>query len=283
MHKESRIPGLALVIAGIISGVGGLSALASPFQPMGPDGSFELSFSDEFEGAELSLARWTTCYWWDKDGCTNLGNNELQWYMPSNVTVDDGVLTLTARPERVPGWEGRPFDFTSGMITSGRYYEEDPSQIRFESTYGFFEMRAKVPSGQGLWPAFWMLPSSRESKPEIDIMEILGHRPDVLELHFHYRNSEGESRNFGHEVEVADLSRDWHVYGVDWSPEAIVWYLDGVEVFRYEQVDRIPDEPMYIIVNLAVGGNWPGDPDDTTMFPARMDVDYVRAWKKAIQ
>jgi beta-glucanase (GH16 family) len=250
--------------------------------PLGQDGSFELVFEDEFEGQELALSRWTTCYWWDKNGCTNLGNEELQWYMPDNVSLDNGILTLTARPEKVPGWEGRIFDYTSGMVTTGRYYEEDPSEVRFESIYGYFEMRAKVPSGQGLWPAFWMLPSTRESKPEIDIMEILGHRPNMLELHFHYRNAEGESRNVGHEIDVSDLSKDWHTYGVDWSPEAIVWYLDGKEMWRYEDVDKIPDEPLYMILNLAVGGNWPGSPDATTEFPARMQVDYVRAWKKAL-
>ena len=256
------------------------SANAETAKPHGVDGAYFLVFEDEFNGPELDLKRWTTCYWWDKNGCTNLGNNELQWYMPDNVSVRDGTLILTARPEQVPGWEGRIFDYTSGMVTTGRYYEEDPSETRFESTYGFFEMRAKVPSGQGLWPAFWMLPSTQESKPEIDIMELLGHRPDVLELHFHYRNENGDSRNVGHEVRVSDLSADWHVYGVEWSPEAIVWYLDGKEMWRYEDTSRIPNEPLYMILNLAVGGNWPGDPDETTVFLAEMKVDYVRAWQK---
>jgi beta-glucanase (GH16 family) len=248
--------------------------------PSGPKGQFELVFSDDFNGNTLDLQRWTTCYWWVKDGCTNLGNNELEWYMPQNVSVADGKLLLTARREDVVGWEGRIFPYTSGMVTTGRYYEEDPSAVRFDAVRGIFEMRAKVPSGQGLWPAFWMLPSSRESKPEIDIMELLGHRPEQLELHFHYRNDAGDSRNVGHKVRTSDLSAGWNTDGVEWSAQQIVWYLDGVEVWRYGDRQRIPDEPMYMLLNLAVGGDWPGAPDATTKFPAVMEVDYVRAWKR---
>ncbi len=257
----------------------GCGASADIPRPTGAEGEFALVFSDEFEGSELDLGRWTTCYWWDDDGCTNLGNNELQWYRPENVSVDDGTLVLTARPEEVIGWKGRPFPYTSGMVTSGRYYEEDPSSVRFDANGGVFEVRAKVPSGQGLWPAFWLLPSTRESKPEIDVMELLGHRPGRLELHFHYRDETGEARNVGHKVETEDLSEDWHVYGVDWSEEAIVWYLDGQEVWRYEERQHIPDEPMYMILNLAVGGDWPGPPDSSTRFPAVFEIDYVRVWK----
>lgn len=248
--------------------------------PKGPRGDFKLVFSDEFSGSELDLTRWTTCYWWVKNGCTNLGNNELEWYVPQNVSVQDGSLVLTAKREDVIGWEGRIFPYTSGMVTTGRYYEEDPSDVRFEAQEGFFEMRANLPTGQGLWPAFWMLPTSRESKPEIDIMELLGHRTEVLELHFHYRNDAGESRNVGHEVRTTDLAKGWHTYGVEWSAGEISWYLDGREVWRYDDVKRIPKEPMYMIINLAVGGNWPGAPDADTKFPAVMKVDYVRAWKR---
>ncbi len=248
--------------------------------PNGPEGQFQLVFSDEFSEQELDLRRWTTCYWWVKNGCTNLGNNELEWYVPENVSVRDGALRLTAKRENVVGWKGQIFPYTSGMVTTGRYYEEDPAEVRFEAKEGFFEMRADLPSGQGLWPAFWMLPSSRESKPEIDIMELLGHRTDVLELHFHYRNDAGESRNVGHEVATWDLAQGWHTYGVEWSEREIVWYLDGWEVWRYEERARIPNEPMYMIINLAVGGDWPGDPNSETKFPAIMKIDYVRAWKR---
>lgn len=255
------------------------SAAARDYQPLGQGEGFELAFNDDFDEAELSRENWTRCYWWDKQGCTNLSNNNLQWYTRNNLAVEDGKLVITARPERVIGWEGRPFPFTSGLITSGRYYAEPRSAGRYEATYGYYEMRAKIPSGKGLWPAFWLLPADQESLPEIDIMEVLGHRPSRLELHFHYRNDAGGRRTFAKEVDTTDLSADWHTYGLDWTPEHIIWYLDGRELWRYTDRAHIPNEPMYMIVNLAVGGDWPGNPDRTTRFPARMEVDYVRAWR----
>ncbi|MEP1929865.1 MAG: glycoside hydrolase family 16 protein, partial [Roseibium sp.] len=227
--------------------------------PLGMSGEFEIVFFDEFEEPTLDLSKWTTCYWWDRNGCTNLGNNELQWYMPDNVRLENGYLVFTAIPEDVIGWEGKPFSYTSGMVTTGRYYLEDPMQTRFEAIGGVFEMRAKLPSGQGLWPAFWLLPSSLEPKPEIDVVEVLGRRPEFLEMNFHYRDDDGEPKNIGHSVETVDLTKGWHTYSVDWRSDKIVWYLDGVEMWRYSEAQRIPNEPMYLLLNLAVGGNWPGD------------------------
>ena len=250
------------------------------YQPVGPPGDFDLLFVDEFVESTLNLNRWTTCYWWDENGCTNLKNDEQQWYLPDNVSIADGALVLTARQEDVAGWKRRRFSYTSGMITTGRYYDESSRAVRFATNKGFFEMRAKLPGGQGIWPAFWLLPTSLKSEPEIDIMELLGHRPRVLEMHLQYLDNSGEDVNVGHEVKTSDLTKGWHVYGLEWSSEKIVWYLDGVEMWRFTDRRRIPDEPMYILLNLAVGGNWPGNPDGTTPFPARMEVDYVRAWKR---
>ncbi len=272
---------MALMFLGVLSpgAVTSAGAETDP-RPYGPSGSFELAFSDEFSGSELSSARWTTCYWWDDNGCTNLGNHELQWYVPRNVRTENGSLVLTAMPDEVIGHEGKAFPYTSGMVTSGRYYAEDPSRTRFATTYGFFEMRARIPSGRGLWPAFWLLPKNHTSKPEIDIMEVLGHRPGVLEMHYHYKDPDGETRSAGHRLKTSDLSRDWQVYGLEWSPDAIVWYLNGAEVWRLEDSSAISDDPMYLLINLAVGGNWPGDPDESTVFPAEMRVDYVRVWRR---
>lgn len=249
-------------------------------QPVGQGGGYTLVFSDEFDRQEVDPDRWTTCFWWDDNGCTNLANNEQQWYLPSNVHVTDGSLVLAAREETVTGYEGRSFPYTSGIVTTGRYYREDASQTRFAATYGFFEARLFLPAGQGIWPAFWMLPATLEAKPEIDIMELLGHRPDMLELHFQYNDRAGNPVNVGQRVRTNDLSRDWHVYGLDWGPDRIIWYLDGIEMWRYTDQRFIPDMPMYMILNLAVGGDWPGDADETTHFPAAMHVDYVRAWAR---
>lgn len=256
-------------------------ARAEPDQgPLGRDDAFHLLFEEEFDAPTLRKDRWTTCYWWDKRGCTNLSSHELQWYLPGNVAVEDGNLVLTARPDRVTGVKGRTFDYSSGIVTTGRYASDEGSRARLETTFGFFEIRAWIPSGQGLWPAFWMLPSSHESLPEIDIMEVLGHRTDRLEMHFHYRDADGEKKSVGRDVATTDLSSGWHVYGLDWSPDRLIWYLDGVEMWRYSESANIPTEPMYLVINLAVGGRWPGNPDETTDFPATLRVDYVRVWKR---
>jgi beta-glucanase (GH16 family) len=248
--------------------------------PLGQTGDWERVFTDEFNGPALDAEKWTLCYWWDNNGCTNLGTGEREWYMPANTSVEDGHLKLTARKESVIGHEGREFDFTSGMVTTGRYYVERYRPARFATRRGYVEIRAKVPFGQGLWPAFWLLPTDHESRPEIDVMEILGHRPGTLEMHFHFLDAEGKRKSAGSETEHPDLSKDWHVYGLEWSEDAIVWYLDGVEQWRYAERNYIPDEPMYLLINLAVGGEWPGDPDDSTIFPAHFLVDYVRAWRR---
>jgi beta-glucanase (GH16 family) len=243
---------------------------------------WRLVFEDNFNGDALDQGKWVRCYWWDKNGCTNLGNNELQWYLPENVSVSDGALRLTARPEVVIG-DSVTYDYSSGMVTTGHARHDDPNPSKFEFQYGYAEIRARLPAGQGLWPAFWMLPSTQKSLPEIDVMEVLGQETDVLHFNFHYRDDTGQRRKDDSSISTPDLSDDWHVFAVEWSPERIVWYFDGTEQWRYEDVAHIPKEPMYLILNLAVGGNWPGDPDETTRFPAELAVDYVRVWQRGYQ
>ena len=237
-------------------------------------------FTDEFDGQALNTNLWTNCYWWNDNGCTNLGNNELEWYMPANIKVSDGYLQLTARPENVKGYKGRTFKYTSGMVTTGRDYSELPRPPRFSFQYGLVEIRAKLPGGKGIWPALWLLPSSRKSKPEIDIMEVLGDAPKRLEMHYHYIDVTGKELSTGQAAKTADLTKDWHVYGLRWAPDAIVWYLDGVEKWRYSNAANISREDMYLLMNLAVGGNWPGAPDKKTRFPAEFLIDYVRVWQR---
>lgn len=271
---------VALIAAAVTVSAAVEAGKAAERKPVGPAGGWELVFADEFD-APLSSDKWTRCYWWDANGCTNLGNKELQWYMPDNALVLDGHLVLRAQRQSVAGHEGKIFDYTSGLVTSGRSYEErDSRSDRFATTYGYFEIRAKVPAGKGLWSAFWLLPSTHNSKPEIDIMEVLGHATETLEMHTHYRDDEGVSQNPGSEAKVPDMSRQFHVFGVDWQPGVIIWYFDGEEKWRYSVEEHISQEPMYILLNLAVGGEWPGAPAKETIFPADYIIDYVRVWKR---
>lgn len=247
-------------------------------QMPGGGGRWTLVFSDEFNGSSLDKSKWTTCYWWADDGCTNLGNRELQWYLRANVRVSNGHLHLIAQRQKVRGIRSRTFHYTSGMVTTGASH---PSRTtRFEFQYGFAEMRAKIPAGKGLHPAFWMLPAGQHENPEVDIMEVLGQSPRTLHTYLHYLDKSGREHRVGGPHHTGDLSAGWAVYGLEWQRGRLSWYLNGKEIWRDDNPAHIPSEPMYLLVNLAVGGNWPGKPSSATVFPAEMVVDYVRVWQQ---
>jgi beta-glucanase (GH16 family) len=130
-----------------------------------------------------------------------------------------------------------------------------------------------------LWPAFWLLPASLDSTPEIDVLEIIGDEPDVLRMHFHYIDEMGNDPAPGSNWHGPDFSADWHIYAVDWRTDQIIWFVDGVERWRFTDQRYIPDMEMYLLLNLAVGGDWPGPPTSETVFPNYFDIDYVRVWQ----
>lgn len=237
-------------------------------------------FEDQFNGQVLDASKWVTCYWWDASGCTNRSNHELEWYQPANDIVKDGYLLLTAKQETVSDPNGQPYAYTSGMVTTGSDSAGTKNTPRFAFTYGFLQVRAWTPGGKGLWPAIWLLPANQNSKPEIDVMELRGSQPDVIYMNFHYLNSDGtEGLNEGQWTSDTDLSAGFHTYAVDWEPNAITWYVDGIERRRFSDPTKIPSTPMYLLINLAVGGDWPGSPDQQTILPNMLIVDYVQIWQ----
>ena len=235
-----------------------------------------LLFDEEFDGTSLNTSKWTDGYWWDNNGCTIGSNNELEWYQPDDIIVSGGTLKLKAEKRTIVASDGKTYNYTSGVVTTGRDLWQDPSPDKFALKYGYVEMRAKLPKGKGLWPAFWLLSGDQSWPPEIDVMEVLGDSTNVDHMTLH----DASGGSTGHTWSGPDLSADWHVYGVDWQPNAIVWYVDGVERWRFTDTSRIPAETMYLLLNLAVGGDWPGSPDGSTVFPAYYEVDYVRAWSQ---
>lgn len=213
-------------------------------------------------------------------------NQEQEWYLradhlvggsgaalPNPFSVHDGILTITAAPSDpalLPDLGGQPY--TSGMINTSH---------SFSQTYGYFEMRAELPAGQGMWPAFWLLAKDGSWPPEIDVMEMLGHDPDTLYTSVHSLapgQTAGDHTLSQGTAQVADMSEGFHTYGVDWGPDSLAFYFDGQEVYRTPTPASL-DKPMYMIANLAVGGTWPGDADATTPFPAHMNIDYLRAYQ----
>jgi beta-glucanase (GH16 family) len=247
--------------------------------PVGQHGNWTMIFHDEFNGTTLDTTKWTTCYFnfTVGNGCVH-DQNELELYRPEDVIVSNGTLKLRAEKRDITASNGKIYHYTSGMVSTGPT-ASNPNHSRFSFQYGYMEMRAKIPAGQGMWPAFWALPTDRSWPPEIDVFEILGNAPQVINMHYHYVMANGGNGDSGGEWTGPDFSADWHTYAVDWEPHAIIWYVDGIERRRYTSAANIVSKPMYLIANLAVGGDWPGPPDTTTPFPSDFEINYIRVWK----
>jgi beta-glucanase (GH16 family) len=228
-----------------------------------------LSFDDEFNGTTLNPIWHPTEVW--EHTATVVGQGELEAYDASGVTVSGGQLHLTAREDTQYG-----VPYVSGLVTTGGD-NTDPAQPKFAFQYGYMEVSAKIPKGQGFWPAIWMV-TNNWSDGEIDVMEALDGDTNKAYFTIHHA-AIGESQGFT--KAGADLSAGFHTYGVDWEPGYVTWYLDGVAVATCTNPSLIPNQPMYPIMNLAVGGTWGGPPNSSTQFPSSMDVDYVRVWQSA--
>lgn len=259
--------GLRKFTVGILQTVIGAAVLLSSASVRAdpPGTGWTQVFSDDFNGTTLDTNKWNTCHWWGPNGCTISGNKELEWYQPDDVLVQDGTLSLRAQQRSMNG-----FNYTSGMIAS---------HDKYSFKYGYTEIRAKMPNGQGLWPAFWLAAQDRTWPPEIDILEILGHETNRVHMTVHYGQDWPNNLSSTGSWVAPDFSADYHTFAVQWSPERIIWYVDGVERKRYETAANIPAKPMYILANLAVGGTWPGSPNATTPFPSYYDIDYIKVWR----
>jgi beta-glucanase (GH16 family) len=241
---------------------GAVSLPAKTPQEMAQTG-WKLTFADEFDQQKLNSGRWVDHYFFPQ-----IINSELQAYIPQAITVSDGLLHITAR--HAPAvQDGRLQNYTSGVITTDR---------RFSQRYGYFEIRCKLPKGRGFWPAFWLLPDGDTWPPEIDIFENLGHESNVLHFTNHWRKPDGTVGSNSQQTTGPDYTIGFHTVAVDWAPDHIIWLVDDQEQCRV--TDHIPQEKMYLLVNLAVGGNWPKSPDAGTPFPSSFDVDYVRVYQK---
>ena len=248
---------------------------AGPFSPGGAaamdadlPGEWNLIFRDEFSGAALDPV-WHPAQYWDHD-LTVVGDGELQAYDPTGLSVVGGTLRITAREDDAHG-----VPYVSGLAMTGGE-RSLPASPRFNFLYGYLEVRAKLPAGAGLWPAVWMMPASyHDDAGELDVVEVLGEPDDVV-----FTTHRGRRREV-HDWDGPDLSGDFHTYAVEWQPDYIAWFVDGVERARTTGSHLVVHEAMYPILNLAVGGRGLPTPDESTPFPATMEVDYLRVWQNA--
>jgi beta-glucanase (GH16 family) len=276
--------------------------------PADPNSGWQLVWFDEFTDNNIDTEKWS----WVTD-CWGGGNNELQCYTdrPDNSYIDDGKLIIKAKKEYFTGPnypEGYSEDWDWG-ITMIENYPRDYTSARLRTKdkgdwkYGRIEIRAKMPPGQGIWPAIWMMPTEEvygrwPLSGEIDIMEAINLKPNdpsshIVYGHLHYGYPWPHNQSAkGGELSISDPSENFYTYAIEWGEDKIRWYVDDTHYgtltsgrwFTSENGIKLSDqhapfnEKFHLILNVAVGGNWPGYPDASTTFPVQMEVDYVRVF-----
>jgi len=265
----------AIVTLGIFASLA-LTGCGPAEKPVAYEG-YTLDWTDEFRGREIDTTLWRFVA-----GGGGYGNNELQYYTndPQNARIEKGLLILEAHRQKKAGWP-----YTSAKLET---------RGRATMLYGRIDIRARLPGGRGSWPAIWMLPEDSKAyglgwpdSGEIDIMEHVGYEPGVVHFTVHtaaYNHRLGTQR--GRPVAIADALDEFHVYGLEWEPDGIRWYVDGVQVHEFQNEgagwEVWPfDTPYYLILNIACGGDWGGAQGiDNDSLPWRMEIDWVRAYRR---
>lgn len=231
----------------------------------------KLIWEENFNGSELNTTIWNYEL---GDGCPSIcgwGNNEKQSYTNSNHTVSNGMLTIEIKKEDE--------NYTSTRITTAK---------KKEFQYGRIEARAKIPVGKGIWPAFWMLGSNIKEIGwpkcgEIDILEYVGREPHMAFTSLHTQDSHGNTINTK-KTTISNIEEGFHLYAIDWTKDKIVFLIDDKEVYTFQPAPKNENtwpfnQPFYIIVNAAVGGNFGGHEIDDTIFPQKFEIDYIRVYQ----
>jgi len=283
-RRKRSAPGtIAGALLIVLLAVGALLP-ASPIASAGNPAVWNLVWRDEFDGPSVSAV--DSSKWYFDVGGKGWGNNELETYTSrtENAHLDGGLLVIKALKENFTGPDKVIRNYTSARLLT---------KNKFSQAYGRFEARIKIPYGQGIWPAFWMLGNNIDTVHwpncgEIDIMENIGKEPSIVHGTFHgpgYSGGGGVSAYYAlpHGQKFSD---DFHTFALEWEPDVMRFYVDGY-LYKTRTPADLPartswvfDHPFFIILNVAVGGGWPGNPDATTVFPQRMLVDYVRVYQR---
>jgi beta-glucanase (GH16 family) len=278
VRKTQSLIAIAILIA-VVSHAQDMHQNSDPgLPPMDAPTAGRITFEDKF--AVLDISRYDTAYAW---GARWLNDGEQQVYVDPSYTgsaksplglnpfsISGGQLKIQAAiPSADVALALQGQKYTSGILTT--YHS-------FMQLYGYFELEAKFPAGKGYWPAFWMIPKgTMATPPEIDIVEVLGDQLTSLFVTAHWNERE-KAKSKGFNISVPDMSTEFHRYGALWTSTYIAWYFDGKRVaYMATPVDL--HTPMYLLLNLAVGGKWPGSPDSTTKLPGDMMVAYIRAYQ----
>jgi len=265
---------ISLYLAGLASG-----GAPRPTTPAG----WTLTWSDEFNGTNGSSpdpAKWTL-----ETGGTGWGNHELETYTSrsKNSSIQDGNLVIAAAKDTFTSSDGVSRDYTSARLKTANH---------FSQAYGRFEARIKIPTGKGVWPAFWMLGDNIDAAGwptcgEIDIMENIGSEPNKNHGSMHGPEySGGSALTAVFTLPSGNFSDHFHLFAMEWEPATVRFYVDD-KLYSTQTSKNVPqggkwvfDHPFFILLNVAVGGDFPGNPDSSTTFPQVMKVDYVRAYQR---
>ncbi|MBC8144326.1 MAG: family 16 glycosylhydrolase [bacterium] len=215
---------------------------------------WRLTWSDEFTGDAVDVN-----IWHQPEGDAGAPDWATR-YRRHAASVGEGRLRMTSTHDAI-----EPGKYSTAILVTREFYQ-----------YGRFEIRAKLPRGRGMWPAHWLWPLDKHSAPELDIMEMVGHDPSMTYMTYHFGNPDGTRGKKSKAWRGFDRSADYYTYSLEWYPGEARWLIDDVECFRTSLVQA--DEPMNLIICTAVGGDWPGDPDATTVFPQFHDVEFVRIY-----
>jgi beta-glucanase (GH16 family) len=240
------------------------NVIPPPYQPPPDTLTYKLVWSDEFDESSIDANTWNF-----ETGGNGWGNNEQEYYQQSNATIENGYLVITAKKETVGS-----NNYTSSRMTT---------QGKKELLYGKIEARIKIPAGQGFWPAFWMLGSNINTVNwpacgETDIMEHIN-TDSLIYGTIHWDNN-GHVQDGGN---TASSPSTYHVYSIEWDSSSIKWFIDSVQYHEASITNNSTEEfhlPFFILLNFAVGGNWPGQTIDDNLLPAKMYIDYVRVYQK---
>jgi beta-glucanase (GH16 family) len=212
----------------------------------------KIVWEDQFDTAQLDSKSWNVI------SRPPSANNELQTYTKENVITENGYLNiLSTQPE-------------DGQYYSGAVSTENKRLF----LYGKIEVRAKLCSGKGIFPAIWMIPQSGDSFPEIDILEYRGHERNVIWHVYHFFEANQKERDYYLLKKNFNFDEDYHIYGLEWTKDRLIWSVDGVDTYSANK--NVPSVKMFLYINTAIGGDWPGNPDRSTKFPTTMLIDYVK-------
>ena len=290
MKTFSSSPSFPLVatLAFVFPTLSGCRVTRDPVLSPPPAPAYTLLWSDEFNGADGSVPDASKWKFESGVGRNGWGNHELETYTnrTKNARIRDGNLVITALKETYAD----PSDGVTRDYTSARL----KTQGLFSQAYGRFEARIKIPAGQGMWPAFWMLGNNIASVGwpscgEIDIMENIGREPGIVHGSLHGPSTTAKTSSATAPFSLPagqNFANDFHLYAVEWEPGTVRFYVDSNLYATFTQSQWpaggtwVFDHPFFIVLNVAVGGDWPGSPDTTTIFPQQMLVDYVRVYTK---